>query len=75
MSKKAPVIKNDNENFPRVADSCEVKNICTCSLWPWGKYTTRLPTGGNETSGPAQACHSSEFMIFFSPIIQEICAP
>lgn len=33
----------------------------TCSLWPWGKYTTRLPTAGKETSGPAQACHNSEF--------------
>jgi hypothetical protein len=33
----------------------------TCSVWPWGKYTTGLATGGSETKGPAQACHSSEF--------------
>ena len=40
---------------------------CTCSLWPCGKYTTRLPTGGNDTRGPAQACHNSVLMGFFSP--------
>lgn len=39
----------------------------TCSLWPWGKYTTRLPTGGKETNGPAQACHNSELILFCSP--------
>jgi hypothetical protein len=27
--------------------------ILTCSLWPWGKYTTRLPTG-MYTSAPQQ---------------------
>lgn len=40
----------------------------TCSLWPCAKYTTRLPTVGRETRGPAQACQSSEFKHLFSPI-------
>lgn len=31
---------------------------------------TRLPTGGKETSGPAQACHNSELILFLSPVIQ-----
>lgn len=48
--------------------------LFTCSLWPWGKYTTRLPTGGSDTRGPAQACHSSELMAFFSPALQNPCS-
>jgi hypothetical protein len=47
-----------------------VSKYCTCSLWPCGKYTTRLPTGGIDTRGPAQACHSSELIGFFSPALQ-----
>lgn len=43
--------------------------IPTCSLWPWGKYTTRLPTVGKDTRGPAQACQSSEFKHLLSPAI------
>lgn len=40
--------------------------VLTCSLCPWGKYTTRVPILGRDTRGPAQACQSSEFKHLFS---------
>jgi len=60
------------ENFQKIFPEStpfllHTDKYCTCSLWPCGKYTTRLPTGGNDTRGPAQACHNSELMGFFSP--------
>lgn len=45
--------------------------VFTCSVCPWGKYTTQLPTGGSETKGPAQACHSSEFRHLLSASNEE----
>lgn len=46
--------------------------LLTCSLWPWGKYTTLLPTTGRDTNGPAQACQSSEFKHFLSPTANQM---
>lgn len=48
--------------------TCKTKKL-TCSLWPWGKYTTRLPIAGRETRGPAHACQSSEFRHLLSPAV------
>lgn len=55
----------------RIAGEWVGHPVFTCSVCPWGKYTTQLPTGGSETKGPAQACHSSEFRHLLSASNEE----